>query len=39
MMNTGKTYRQQGNVGLFDTEETIEKLNAMGNSLAKLAVV
>ena len=37
MKNTGKTYRPQGNVGLFDNDEAIDKLNAMGNPLAKLA--
>ena len=39
MKNTGKTYRPQGNVGLFDSDEAIDKLNAMGNPLAKLADV
>lgn len=39
MKNTGKTYRPQGNVGLFDNDEAIDKLNAMGNPLAKLADV
>ena len=39
MKNTGKTYRPQGNVGLLDNDEAIDKLNAMGNPLAKLADV
>ena len=37
MNQTKPTYKQQGNVGLFDSDETIEKLNAMGNPLDKLS--
>ena len=39
MKNTGRIYKQQGNIGLFDNDEAIEKLNAMGNPLAKLTDV
>lgn len=39
MENTCRTYRPQGNIGLFDNEEAIEKLNAMGNPLARLIEV
>lgn len=34
-----KAYKQQGNIGLFDNEETLDKLNAMGNPLDRLAKV
>ena len=37
MNQTKPTYKQQGNVGLFDSDETMEKLNAMGNPLDKLS--
>ena len=36
MNQTKPTYKQQGNVGLFDSDETMERLNKMGNPLAKL---
>lgn len=39
MIMAGKAYRQQGNMGLFDNEDTLEKLNQMGNPLDKLAKV
>ena len=39
MKSTCSTYRPQGNTGLFDNEEAIEKLNDMGNPLAKLTEV
>ena len=35
----GMAYRQQGNMGMFDDEDTLEKLNRMGNPLNKLARV
>ncbi|MBR1766341.1 MAG: IS5/IS1182 family transposase, partial [Bacteroidales bacterium] len=35
----GRAYRQQGNMGLFDNEGTLQKLNQMGNPLDKLAKV
>lgn len=34
-----KAYKQQGNIGLFDNEETLDKLNAMGNPLDRLSKV
>ncbi len=37
MNQTKPTYKQQGNVGLFDSDETMENLNAMGNPLDKLS--
>ena len=37
MNQTKPTYKQQGNVGLFDSDETMEKLNAMGNPLDRLS--
>ncbi len=33
------TYKKQGNISLFDNEETMEKLNAMGNPLDRLSKV
>ena len=37
-METSKqTYKQQGHISLFDNEETMDKLNAMGNPLEKLS--
>lgn len=33
------TYKRQGNISLFDNEETMEKLNAMGNPLDRLSKV
>ncbi len=36
MNQTKPAYKQQGNVGLFDSDETMERLNKMGNPLAKL---
>ena len=36
MNQTKSTYKQQGNVGLFDSDETMVRLNKMGNPLAKL---
>ena len=32
-------YKTQGNVGLFDDEETLKKLNNMGNPLDRLSGV
>jgi len=37
MNQTKPTYKQQGNVGLFDSDETMEKLNKLGNPLDKLS--
>ena len=37
MKETKPTYKQQGNVGLFDSDETMEKLNKLGNPLGKLS--
>ena len=39
MTMESKAYRQQGIMGLFDKEDTLEKLNQMGNPLDKLAKV
>ena len=39
MTMAGRAYRQQGNMGLFDNEGTLQKLNQMGNPLDKLAKV
>lgn len=36
---TGEAYRQQGNMGLFDYEDTMDKLNHMGTPLDKLTKV
>jgi len=36
MNQTKQAYKQQGNVGLFDSDETMERQNKMGNPLAKL---
>lgn len=36
MKQAKQTYKQQGNVGLFDNDETKERLNHMGNPFAKL---
>ena len=36
MKETKPTYKKQGNITLFDNEETMEKLNAMGNPLDRL---
>lgn len=36
MNQTKTTYKQQGNVWLFNNDETMERLNKMGNPLAKL---
>lgn len=36
MNQTKPTYKQQDNVGLFDSDETMVRLNKMGNPLAKL---
>ena len=30
MKETKPTYKKQGNIGLFDSDETMEKLNNMG---------
>lgn len=39
-METSKQmYKQQGHISLFDSEETMDKLNAMGNPLEKLSKV
>lgn len=37
MKETRPTYRKQGNIGLFDSEETIGKIYSMGNPLDKLS--
>ncbi len=37
MNQTKPTYKQQGNVGLFDSDETMEKLNKLGNPLDRLS--
>ena len=37
MKETKPTYKKQGNITLFDNEETMEKLNSMGNPLDKLS--
>ena len=37
MNQTKPTYKQQDNVGLFDSDETMEKLNKLGNPLDKLS--
>lgn len=37
MNQTKPTCKQQGNVGLFDSNETMEKLNKLGNPLDKLS--
>ena len=37
MKETRPTYRKQGNITFFDNEETMEKLNSMGNPLDKLS--
>ena len=39
MSNSKQVYKSQGNVSLFDIEETMEILNAMGNPLEKLSKV
>ena len=39
MFNSKQVYKSQGNVSLFDNEETMEILNAMGNPLEKLSKV
>ncbi len=39
MENNNTKYRKQGNIGLFDAEERIEKLNHIGNPLKKLSEV
>ena len=39
MSNSKQVYKSQGNVSLFDNEETMEILNAMGNPLEKLSKV
>ena len=31
MKETKPTYKKQGNIGFFDSDETMEKLNKMGN--------
>jgi transposase len=37
MKETKPTYKKQGNVTLFDSDETMEKLNKLGNPLDKLS--
>jgi hypothetical protein len=37
MKETKPTYKKQGNITLFDSDETMEKLNSMGNPLDKLS--
>ena len=37
MKQTKPTYKKQGNIGLFDSEETIGKIYSMGNPLARLS--
>ena len=37
MKETRPTYRKQGNIGLFDSEETFGKIYSMGNPLARLS--
>ncbi len=37
MNQTKPTYKQQGNVGLFDSDETMEKFNKLDNPLDKLS--
>ena len=39
MKEAKPTYKKQGNITLFDNEETMEKLNSMGNPLDKLSKV
>ena len=36
MSNSKQVYKSQGNVSLFDNEETMEILNAMGNPLENI---
>ena len=36
MKESKPTYKKQGNITLFDNEETMEKFNSMGNPLDKL---
>ncbi len=37
MKETKPTYKKQGNITLFDNEETIEKLNSVGNPFDRLS--
>ena len=37
MKEAKPTYKKQGNITLFDNEETMEKLNSMGNPLDRLS--
>ncbi|MDD6581117.1 MAG: hypothetical protein PUF10_00370 [Bacteroidales bacterium] len=34
-----QTYKKQGNISLFDSEDTMDKLNSLGNPLEKLSRV
>lgn len=34
-----QVYKQQGNIGLFDFDENMSKLNKIGNPLTKLSQV
>lgn len=33
----GQVYKQQGNIGLFDFDDNMSKLNKIGNPLSKLS--
>ena len=39
MEQSKQTYKKQGNISLFDSEETMDKLNSLGNPLEKLSRV
>ena len=39
MEYTNNTYKEHGNVGQFDTDDRLEKLNAICNPLQKLSAV
>ncbi len=39
MEQSKQTYKKQGNISLFDSEDTMDKLNSLGNPLEKLSRV
>lgn len=39
MEQSKQTYKKQGNISLFDSEETMDRLNSLGNPLEKLSRV
>lgn len=39
MEQSKQTYKKQGNISLFDSEETMDKFNSLGNPLEKLSRV